>query len=201
MSKTTHFFALLYIIFISTQCYAIDTFWIDKTPHGYFFQYHDGGTIEYENPKKEVILRGRSDFRWYFFKNHTIGYFSKNQSKPSFFISNELQNFIEVFESENEWEKKIQDLNLQPTFWVRWYSHTWSFNPIEDSADGLWIFFSLIVLGRVLVIAFIGFLISWYLKFKEIYVYWVKKLAILSLAILCIYIIANFLLCSFPQSI
>lgn len=194
----------LFIIFNITfsKCYAIDTFWIDKTPSGYYFQLHDGGLIEYKNPQKEVILNGRSNFNWYFYKNHTVGYFSKNSHrKPSFFISNELKNSIDVFEDEKEWQSRISELNLKPKFWTRWFSDTWSFNPIEDSAEGLVFLVYLILFGRILIVVFIGFLISWFLRFKEIYVYWLKRIAILSCMIFGSYLVVNFLLCTFPQSI
>jgi hypothetical protein len=94
-------------LFSSFSTYALDYFWTDSTPNGYFIERFDGGRIEYRNKKNDLIISGSQGGKWYFYKDFTIGFFTQqrnnDESKNCYFISNESSEHFEFFDDEKQW--------------------------------------------------------------------------------------------------
>lgn len=131
--------------------------------------------------------------RWYFYKNHIIGQLTE-KDEQKYFIFNELNSDFFLFSSHREFKKKINELNLNPKLWSRWYSSNWgiivSSRDFGDSLDFIFVTLPILILTLLIIIA--GMV---WTKFNLKHIF--NKISLVILAL----IIGRILLDVLPQSI
>ena len=95
--------------------------------------------------------------KWYFYKNQIIGEFD-NENQIGFFIFNELSCEEQFFEDKKKFENKLEELNLKPRIWTRWYDSNWGMIITSgDFGEGInFIFIKLPILIITLIVVLIG---------------------------------------------
>jgi hypothetical protein len=53
--------------------------------------------------------------KWYFYKKHIIGVSEKN-----YFVLDEANNRLDIYQTEAEWQNAINERGLNPAFWTIW---------------------------------------------------------------------------------
>jgi len=99
--------------------------WAAYTKHSTYFYSPGGGTTITLTNRKEY----RSPKKWYFYKAHIIGKGKTNidgRFKANFFVINEKEGDIHVFEKKAAWETYIHSNDLSPKYWQRWYTENWN---------------------------------------------------------------------------
>ena len=126
--KTRHFRSILLLIIFSTvfgyQVQAIAwTDWSAETPVGNIISDNWG-------PKTLIvqdsfIVSGLQ--KWYFYDDCIIGTFKPNykENNKLYFIYNERSNKLDTFNLESSWISAINQKELRPLLWTRWYVSDW----------------------------------------------------------------------------
>lgn len=93
------------------------------TPGGNTITDNGGGSfLELKNHTTIEYLH-----EWYFYHDCIIGKYSKSSSDTTFlFVLDEKSGDIKTFYRETEWRNYLQQKNLVPVFWTRWYGHDWT---------------------------------------------------------------------------
>lgn len=122
--KNLHVLIATILVICSFQLQAIIwTDWEAETP---------GGNIISDNwgPKTLIVqdsfmLQGLKE--WYFYEQHIIGTYGPDYNKNNrcFFIFNETNLQLDTFDLETNWISAINQKDLQPSVWTRWYSEDW----------------------------------------------------------------------------
>jgi hypothetical protein len=94
--------------------------WVTITENDTKFRDAGGGTIitltnrkKYEHP-----------YRWYFYKDNIIGTgkeYLEGGYEYEFFIIDEGEGDIYLFEEEEKWKEFIKTNELRPKYWTRWF--------------------------------------------------------------------------------
>lgn len=168
---------------INTQAIAW-TDWEAETPGGNSISDNWG-------PKTLIVqdsfvLQGLKE--WYFYESHIIGTYGPDydENNRGFFIYNETHHKLDTFNVESNWISAIDQKELQPSVWTRWYSGDWT------SISFTTIFRSIII---VLLLWMILRMLSKHKLLQKR-----KAMVLFGLSVLTLFIIVKCLL-NFPQSI
>lgn len=95
--------------------------------------------------------------KWYFYKSKVVGEFT-NSDKTNYFIFDEVSCEILIFKDLLLYKNKLEELNLNPKIWTRWYESNWGeiFTSGDFAEDLDFIFFKFPVLIFVSICVAIG---------------------------------------------
>jgi len=103
------------------------------TPNGHYICHCD----PYSSDITPVLIGFESKLKnlkeWYYYKDYIIG-----KNEISFFIFNEIDEIVILFNDESKWLDEINKLKLKPKIYTRWID-------IGDSQD--WMIISLIIIS------------------------------------------------------
>lgn len=197
----------LILVFVFVKMSAFGSEWIELTPSGgqiRYSEYPNIGKVYYLKSSNDTLNSVKGVTKWYFYNGCTIGKNETTNNAFSFFVGDEFNHQLYLFKSEKTFDDFIRNQKLNP-FITRWYSNTWSNNPLfyindEDFIIGA-IFWGLIIPFLIFLLIISG-VIYWYKykenPFKNKSVIVVAKFLIVVVPIFCI---VNYLLNEFPQSI
>lgn len=207
---STCLIALLFILFSAGDAKAfIDDIWQEYTPGKNIIGYNEdarGIYLHYQSRELQQLKE------WYFYKAHIVGTLRTAEGE-NYFIFNERNNQLEVFDHREAFESRIRRQQLRPVF-KRVYSYKWSLFPKESSLNYVTAFiflvyasipfllFQLLVFGIICVIMFIrGRFVSFICSLYELTVSIAKAVLWVSLFAVPIVLICWYLKGAFPQSI
>jgi hypothetical protein len=125
--------------------------------------------------------------KWYFYNYHIVGITGKK-----YFVVNEYEGDILLFNTENEWHNYLNQNRLNPFIWTRWYSDNW--------VDMDYIFVFLFFYFIKIIPFFLLLLWTLYKAIKVEHFKMTKPNTLIFLAIISLFILIVILDC-FPQSI
>lgn len=195
MIKSRHLHVMIIGFFAST-CVASDwSQWWHETPYG-----NEISNQHYNNIHRNLFIckktgKDRLHFlqRWYFYKGCVIGYLEQGQPN-AFFIIDERTCALDTFKTRETFDIALEDRNLKPLLWTRWYATNWGFY-LRGTDTGLFFFF--IILIRFwwitpLLLLILG-VATW--KYRRERLFWCLVLSIVT--IMCIPLLFDLI----PQSI
>lgn len=96
--------------------------WESTTPGGNIGDNYSGSKIALHINNETI----HDVHRLYFYKNHIIGEIAENPDKVNaYFIVDEKQNSIFLYENKTKWTREITNRSLTPKVWTRWYTSDW----------------------------------------------------------------------------
>lgn len=97
------------------------TDWSDKTPGGNEISDNWGSMSIVVGDS--LVLKGL--VKWYFYQNHIVGINTNNEGDTSYFIFNEGNDRLVLFNNSQSWKKTVLNNSLKPRILTRWFSHSW----------------------------------------------------------------------------
>lgn len=122
-------FTLIFFLAFSSFCFGKAGLaeWSVLTPHGNEINNFDDSRI--------LSLSNQSQLdniaEWYFYKDYIMGRLGTNGKTTGYFAVNETIFYINTFQTKDEWIKFLQQNDLQPKIWTRWYKSDWTFFNIQ----------------------------------------------------------------------
>lgn len=109
------FVLFVFIVVFLSKAYCVAGFgdWQIETPYQNTIENYSGSGITLRLKHLKAV---HNMSKWYFYHAHIIG-----KREKGYFIVDEINNKVYLFEKEEDWQKAIEEANLKPWVITRWH--------------------------------------------------------------------------------